>query len=128
MSIKRYAGPVTGVGGQTMPFARATEAGGFLYISGQTPMRDGEVVPGGIEVQTRQTFANLQAILDEAGYTFDDVVKVNAWLDDTRDFAGFNRVFKEYFDGRPPARSTVHSALMVDGKVEIDLIAYREPK
>ena len=127
-SIKRHGVAGAGPGGHKLPFAKAVEAGGFLYVSGQAALNaKGEVVGGNIEAQARQTIDNLQAVLKECGYSMEHVVKVNAWLDDPRDFAGFNRIFREYFGDHPPARSTVESAIMVDCKIEMDLVAYKDP-
>ena len=125
MTIKRYGGGQTGAGGQPLPFARATEAAGWLYVSGQVAMEKGEIVPGGIIAQTRKTIENIIAILDEAGYGLEDVVRVGVWLDDPRDFWSFNAVYAEYFSAHPPARACVQSSMMVDCKVEIDCVAYR---
>ncbi len=126
MSIKRYGVEGgTGTGGQHLPFARAVEAGGFLYVSGQVPMQGGEVVEGGIVAQAHVAIRNLLAILSEAGYGPEHVVRCGVWLDDARDFAAFNRVFKEYFGAHPPARACVVSSMVVDCKVEIDCVAYK---
>jgi reactive intermediate/imine deaminase len=116
-----------GIGGQHLPFARAVEADGWLYVSGQVPMVNGVLVEGNIERQSRQAIDNLFAILSEAGYSAADVVRCGVWLDDARDFAAFNRVFREYFGENPPARSCVASSMMVDCKVEIDCVAYKPP-
>lgn len=129
MSIKRYGVEGgKGTGGQHMPFARAVEAGGWLYVSGQVPMVNGELVTGSITVQSRQAVTNLVAILKEAGYGTEDVVKCGVWLDDPRDFAAFNAVFREFFGENPPARSCVQSHMVVDCKVELDCVAYKTPK
>lgn len=129
MSIKRYGVEGgKGTGGQHMPFARAVEAGGWLYVSGQVPMVNGELVTGSITVQSRQAITNLVAILKEAGYGTEDVVKCGVWLDDPRDFAAFNAVFREFFGENPPARSCVQSHMVVDCKVELDCVAYKTPK
>ena len=115
-----------GAGGQRLPFCQATRAGGFVFVSGQVAMDDdGEIVTGDIATQTRVAMSNIVAILERAGCTIADVVKVNVWLDDARDFQGFNRVYAEYFGDRPPARSCVGAAMMVDAKVELDVIAYK---
>ena len=128
MSIKRYGVEGgKGVGGQHLPFARAVEAGGWLYVSGQVPMVDGQLVEGNIVTQSRQAIGNLLAILKEAGYGAEHVVKCSVWLDDPRDFEAFNGVFKEYFGEHPPARSCVASHMVVDCKVEIDCVAYKAP-
>ena len=65
------------------------------------------------------------AILHEAGYGLEHVVRAGVWLDDPRDFWSFNKVFAEYFAGHAPARACVQSSMMVDCKVEIDCIAYK---
>ena len=107
------------------PLSPATRAGDFVYVSGQVPTDDrGEVVAGGIEAQTRQVFVRIGQALALAGATLQDVCKVNVWLDDPRDFGSFNRVYMECFGEHRPARSTVQARLMIDAKVEIDVIAY----
>jgi reactive intermediate/imine deaminase len=128
MSIKRFGvDGGKGAGGQHLPFARAVEAGGWLYVSGQVPMINGELVAGNITVQSRQAIINLLTILTEAGYGPEHVVRCGVWLDDPRDFAAFNLVFKEYFGQHPPARSCVQSSMVVDSKIEIDCVAYKDP-
>jgi reactive intermediate/imine deaminase len=126
MSIKRYgaeAGKATG--DQHLPFARAVEADGWLYVSGQVPMVGGELVEGNVTVQAHQAIRNLLAILKEAGYAPGHVVRCGVWLDDARDFQSFNKVFREYFGENPPARACVVSSMVVDCKVEIDCVAYK---
>jgi len=126
MAIERIGNDRTGAGGQALPFSPAVRAGDFVYVSGQIAMGDnGEVVPGGIEAQTRRTMENVRKVLEMADCTFDDVVKANCWLDDTRDFWTFNKIYAEFFPNGGPARSTVRSELMVDAKVEVDVIAYK---
>ncbi|AMP01003.1 RidA family protein [Collimonas sp. NPDC087041] len=127
MTIKRYGVEGgSGTGGQHLPFARAVEADGWLYVSGQVAMVNGEVIDGGIVAQSHQTIQNVLAILKEAGYGPEHVVRCGVWLDDTRDFQSFNRVFKEYFGANPPARACVQSSMVVDCKVEVDCIAYKK--
>ncbi|MFV0454581.1 MAG: RidA family protein [Pseudomonas sp.] len=122
MSIKRYgAEGGTGTGGQKLPFSRAVEAGGWLYVSGQTPMKEGEVVEGGIIEQSRLAFQNCLDIMAEAGYGVEDVVHVTAVLTDARYFSSFNKVFKEVFGEHPPARICSVQDLVVDCKVEVDV-------
>ncbi len=116
----------SGAGGQRLPFSPAVRAGDFVYISGQVAMQDnGEIEYGGIEAQTRRTIANVEKTLALAGCTLADVVKVTVWLDDTRDFWTFNRVYMEHFKDPAPARSCVQAAMMVDCKIEIEAIAYK---
>jgi reactive intermediate/imine deaminase len=129
MSIKRYGVEGgKGAGGQHLPFARAVGAGGWLYVSGQVSMLNGELVGGSIVAQSQQAIRNLIKILNEAGYGPEHVVRCGVWLDDPRDFSSFNAVFKEYFGEHPPARSCVVSSMVVDCKVEIDCVAYKEPQ
>jgi reactive intermediate/imine deaminase len=116
-----------GTGSQHLPFARAVQADGWLYVSGQVPMLDGEVVSGTVTVQAEQAIRNLLAILKEAGYGPEHVVRCGVWLDDPRDFQSFNSVFRKYFGENPPARACVVSSMVVDCKVEIDCVAYKTP-
>ena len=87
-----------------------------------------EVVTGGIIAQTEAVMANIMAVLELADCGLEHVVQVGVWLDDPRDFTSFNSVFAKYFSAHPPARATVQSALMVDAKVEMDLVAYKPVK
>src|SRR5213079_1572793 len=118
MSVEFLGGTRTGAGGQPLPFSPAVKAGPFVFVSGQVAMGDnGEIVPGGIEAQTRQALDNVERALKLAGCTLGDVVKTTVWLDDTRDFWSFNRVYAEFFTGNKPARSTTQAKLMVDAKI-----------
>jgi len=124
--IIRYGvGGGIGQGGQRMPFARAVQADGWLYVSGQVPMQDGEVVTGNVTVQAHAAIGNLLAVLKEAGYGPEHVVRCGVWLEDPRDFAAFNKVFQEYFGEHPPARACVESRLVIDAKVEVECVAYK---
>ena len=127
MTIKRYGteGGV-GTGGQMLPFAKAVEAGGWLRISGQTPMTDGEVVEGGIIEQSRLAIQNCLDIMTDANYSLEDVVHLTVVLTDARYFQSFNKVFKEVFGANPPARICAVADLVVDCKVEVDLTCYKE--
>jgi reactive intermediate/imine deaminase len=125
MTITRYGAEKKGAGGQRLPFARAVEADGWLYVSGQVAMEDGEIIDGNIVTQTHKTIQNVIAILEEAGYGLEHVVRVGVWLDDPRDFWSFNKVYEGYFGEHPPARACVQSRMMVDCKVEIDCVAYK---
>jgi reactive intermediate/imine deaminase len=126
-SLKIQIGvPKSGAGGQALPFSPAIRAGDFVYVSGQVAHgENGELIDGGIIVQTRRVIENLRRILAEADCTLDDVIKCNVWLADARDFWSFNKVYASYFPGVPPARSTVQSPLMIDAKIEIDCVAYK---
>lgn len=126
MTIKRYGAKGAKQAGQ-LPFARAVQADGWLYVSGQVPMVKGEAVTGNIEVQAHQAIKNLIAVLKEAGYGPEHVVRCGVWLDDPRDFQSFNKIFREYFGENAPARSCVVSSMVIDCKVEIDCVAYKQP-
>ena len=128
MTIKRDGAEKAGAGGQRWPFARAVEADGWLYVSGQVAMEDGEIIPGGIIEQTHKTIANVIAILDEAGYGLEHVVRCGVWLDDPHDFWTFNKIYQQYFGEHPPARACVQASMMVDCKVEIDCVAFKPSK
>ena len=126
MSVQFLGGTRTGAGGQPLPFSPAVKAGPFVFVSGQVAMGDnGEIVLGGIEAQARQTLKNVEKALALAGCTLKDVVKSTVWLDDARDFWTFNRVYAEFFSENKPARSTTQATLMLDAKVEIEVIAYK---
>ncbi len=108
------------------PFAKAVRAGDFVFVSGQIPFGpDGLIVEGGIEVQTRVVLETIRETLAEAGCTLADVVKNTVWLEDSRDFAGFNKAYAEFFPEDPPARATVRADLMLDARIEIESLAYK---
>jgi reactive intermediate/imine deaminase len=125
MTITRYGAEKAGAGGQRLPFARAVEADGWLHVSGQVAMEDGEIISGGIVEQSHKAIQNLIAILHEAGYGVEHVVRCGVWIDDPRDFWSFNKIYQGYFGEHPPARACVQASMMVDCKVEIDCIAYK---
>lgn len=127
MSIQRFgaAGGV-GTGGQHLPFSSAVQAAGWLYVSGQTPMRDGEVVEGGIIDQSRLAIDKCLEIMQEANYSLEHVVHVTVILTDARYFQSFNKVFKEVFGQHPPARICSVCDLVVDCKVEVGVVCYKE--
>lgn len=111
-----------------LPFAKAVEAAGWLYVSGQVPRdAEGQIVSGNMTVQARQTLDNVKNIVESAGYSLSDVVRVGVWIDDPRDFGEFNKVYAEYFTAEhAPARVTVQATLMADMRVEVDCIAYKK--
>jgi reactive intermediate/imine deaminase len=118
-------GPLV-VNGRTLSLSRAVRAGDMVYLTGQIPMRDGKpVTEGTIEDQTRIVLDLITETLDEAGCTRDDVVKAMVWLRDVEDFPGFNAVYGEYFPNDPPARSAVLTQLLVDVRIEIEVVAYK---
>ena len=108
------------------PYSQAIRAGSLLFVSGQIPLdpATGAMVEGDIAAQTRRVFANLEAILEAAGASFDNVVRTTVYLADMNDFATVNQIYGTYFSSPAPARATVQAArLPKDARVEIDLIA-----
>ncbi|WP_277586848.1 RidA family protein [Psychrobacillus antarcticus] len=107
------------------PYVQGMIVNGMFYSSGQIPLTSaGEVVEGSIADQTAQVFANLEAVLTEAGSSLSQVVKTLVFLKDMNDFAEFNEAYDKYFGGHKPARSAVEVArLPKDVKVEIEVIA-----
>lgn len=109
------------------PYSQAIQAGNTLYVSGQLPVNpaDGSVPPT-IEEQTRQSLHNTLSILNEAGYSFDDVVKSTVLLDDMNNFAAMNAVYAEFYTKDMPARVCYQVAKLPMGvKVEIETIAVK---
>lgn len=111
------------------PYSHAIDTGlGLIFTSGQIPVdpKTGDVVEGGIEAQTEKVFANLKAVLEAAGSSFDKVVKATVFLQDLKDFAVVNGIYANYFKVDPPARSTVQVAGLPKGSlVEIEVIALK---
>ncbi|MEK3936404.1 RidA family protein [Sporosarcina sp. FSL W7-1349] len=107
------------------PYAQAVAVNGFIYTSGQIPLLpNGELVEGTIVEQTDQVFANLKAVLEEAGSSLEKVVKATVFIKDMDEFAALNEVYAKHFGSHTPARSTVEVArLPKDVKVEIEVIA-----
>ena len=111
---------------QGAPYSQAVKANGFVFVSGQLSLRPGdkELMPGDIGAQTEQVFANLRAILEEAGTSLDNLVKTTVFLQHLDDFAGMNEVYASHIGEQPPARSTVEVAKLPSGAlVEIEAIA-----
>lgn len=107
------------------PYSQAIEFDGMLITSGQLGLdpATGNFVEGGIKEQTEQVFKNLAAILEEAGYTFDNIIKTTCFLADMADFAAMNEVYAQNFSGAFPARSAVAvKTLPKNGLVEIEVI------
>lgn len=109
------------------PYSQAVEAAGTLYISGQLPIDPATgKMPEGLEAQTEQVFANIDAILKAAGYTPDDVVKSTVLLADLGDFAAMNAIYAKYYTREMPARVCYQvAALPMGARVEIETIAVR---
>jgi 2-iminobutanoate/2-iminopropanoate deaminase len=114
---------------RTGSYSDAVLTDGWLYISGQGPLDlvTGKVVHGTIEEETRRTLENIGKILAAAGMDCDDVVKCTCHISDISDFDKFDRIYREFFSGILPARTTVQSVLG-EIQVEIDAIAHRSRK
>lgn len=108
------------------PYSLAIRAGNQVFTAGQIGLdvTTGELVPGGIEAETRQALTNIKHILEAAGCSLADVVKTTVFLQDMADFARMNAVYAEFFAHQPPARTTVAVAALPKGaRVEIEAIA-----
>jgi len=109
-------------------FSSAIRSGDFIFLSGALGalpnVNPPQVVEGGIEAETRQTFENIEAVLAAADATLEDIVKCTVFLADIDDYAAFNAVYVEYFPNDPPARAALAaSGLALGALVEIDCIA-----
>lgn len=110
------------------PYSQAAQSGNLLFVSGQLPIdpQSGNMVEG-FEAQARMVFANLQAILKEAGMSFANVIKASVFLKDMNDFAQLNQIYAGYFEAPFPAREAIQVArLPKDALVEISVIAVKE--
>jgi 2-iminobutanoate/2-iminopropanoate deaminase len=108
------------------PYSQAIVHGGLVYCSGQVALdpKKGELVPGGIESETRQVLNNLENVLAAAGSSLARVVKTTVYLQRMDDFAKMNAVYGTFFEAVPPARATVEVAKLPKGAlVEIDCVA-----
>lgn len=111
------------------PYSHAIEAGDTIYFSGQTPIdpKTKKLVEGDVAVQTAQCFENLFNVLNAAGLTPDDVVKVNVFLTDMNDFDDMNAIYEKQFTTPYPSRTTLGVAsLPLGAKIEIEMIAQRK--
>lgn len=109
------------------PYAQANVMGNLVFTSGQIGLipESGEMVEGGVEPQTHQVFANLKAVLEEAGSGLDKILKTTCFLQSMDDFGAMNQVYASYFDGAYPSRSAVEVGKLPKGAlVEIEAVAY----
>jgi enamine deaminase RidA (YjgF/YER057c/UK114 family) len=108
-----------------LPFHPAVRAGDFIFVSGQVSKDEhGNMIHGTIEEETKHTILAIQRILAEEGCTLADVVRVCTYLEDTRDFGRYNKVFAEHFKEATLARTTVEARAVISTKIEMDAIAY----
>ena len=108
------------------PYSQAVRVGSTIYCAGQIPLdpKTGQIVAGGIDVQTRRVLDNITAVLKAEGLTFENIAKMTIFLVDLADFQTVNEIYGSYFKQAPPARSTVQVAALPKGaRVEIDAIA-----
>ena len=125
-SQKEIIGGPLVINGRKLSLSKAVRAGDFVFLTGQVPMLDGEVMTtGSIEDQTRACLENIRETLKDAGCGMSDVVKSMVWLRSREDFPGFNAVYADYFPEGPPARSALISEFLVDVRVEVECVAYR---
>lgn len=114
-----------------LPFSQATAFGDLVFVSGQVsfdPQKE-QLVKGGFEEQVRLTLNNLKVILEGAGSSLEDVLKVTVFLTDMSNFGKLNEIYRSYFNGNFPARSCVQVAALAEGLlVEIECIACRSKK
>jgi len=112
-----------------LPFHPAVRAGDFIFISGQVAKdADGNMISGTIEEETAATIEAIKRILVQDGADLTDVVRVTTYLEDTRDFGRYNRVFGEHFRGATLARTTVEARAVINTKIEMDAVAYKPLK
>ncbi|WP_445151496.1 RidA family protein [Baekduia sp. Peel2402] len=125
MSVERQPINAENAPAAVGPYSHAVRSGGFLFLSGQTPLdpATGKLVEGDIGEHTRQCLRNLQAVCEAAGASLGDAVRCGIYVTDIGTFGEVNAAYSEFFTENPPARSTVGVAsLPVGAQVEIDAI------
>jgi len=110
-------------------YSQAVKHGKLLYTAGQVANdpKTGRIAGTTIEEQTRRTLENLKAVLEAAGYSFADILKVNIFLKSSADFQGMNKVYQEFFPKAPPARTTVQANMMdPQWLIELEAVARKD--
>lgn len=108
------------------PYSQAVKANGFIFTAGQVALdpATGQMAQGGVAAETARVLENLKAVVEAAGSSLEQAVKVTVYLKDMSDFAAMNEVYARYFSSNPPARSTIEAVrLPRDARVEMDLVA-----
>lgn len=108
------------------PYSQGVRVGSTIYYSGQIPLdpKTGQIVSGGIDVQTRRVLENIAGLLKAEGLSFDNIIKTTIFLADIGDFQAVNEIYGSYFKQAPPARSTIQAGALPKGaRVEIEAIA-----
>jgi len=125
MSVERQPITAENAPAAVGPYSHAVRSGGFLFLSGQTPLdpATGKLVEGDVGEHTRQCLRNLQAVCEAAGASLSDAVRCGIYVTDIGTFGEVNAAYSEFFTENPPARSTIGVAsLPVGAQVEIDAI------
>ena len=112
------------------PYSPAVRAGDFIFVSGQLAVdpETNQYIPADIQQETRVTLNNIRRILEDAGASVADVVRVGVFMADGADFAKMNEVYAEFFGNDKPARTTIVCKFAADIKIEIDCVAYSPKK
>lgn len=107
------------------PYSQAIKAGNLIFTSGQLPINPftNEMLQGSFQEQVKQVFFNIEKILEAAGSSLDDVIRVNIFLSDLKLFPEFNEIYQTIFKPPYPARSTVEANLPKSSSIEVDVIA-----
>ena len=110
------------------PYSQAIQAGKFLFLSGTMPIdpQTGDLVENDITIQAQQIMKNVDAVLTQAGYSAEDVVKTTCFLSDIGNFAQFNQIYGAYFTGKPARSCVAVKDLPKGALVEVEVIAYKE--
>ncbi len=110
---------------QSAPFSEAVRIGDLLFLTGQVGFNNDslKIASGGIKAEATQALENIKAVLEANGSDLEHVAKCTVILTDRNDFAEFNEVFRSYFPEKKPARTTFVADLVIDAKIEIDVIA-----
>jgi 2-iminobutanoate/2-iminopropanoate deaminase len=126
--IERLSPP--GIPAPRGPYSPAVRAGDFIFVSGQVPVdpATNQLSSGDIKHETRIVLNNVKLVLEGAGATLADVVRVGVYIGDGKDFAAMNEVYSEFFGADKPARSTIVCGFAAEIKVEIDCVAFAPKK
>jgi len=108
------------------PYSQAVIVDGWLFVSGQIPIdpKTGKLVEGEFKEKVRRVMENIKAIVEAAGGSLENVVKVTVYLSDIGKFSEFNEVYSEYFKDHKPARSVIEAKIPKNAELEVDVIAY----
>ena len=126
--MPKHVPVLPGIQPSSSAYSQVVEANGLVFVAGQVgdDKATGDVVPGGIEAETRAMFANVQRCLGAVGLGLADVVKATVFLADMDDWTAYNDVFRELFPNDPPTRATVAVAGLVPPfRIEVEVIAAR---